>query len=237
MPSLVVHVALAGLVGAALLGREFDRRTILLVLAVPVVPDLDAFGGFLIPGSHRALLHTLLIPLALAALLYYDTRVRESSWLADRYGVRGVHVAWVAVVVYAVAGTGPDLFSGGGANPLYPLHDQFYALSGELQYSTTKGWEQTFVEVDLGGEAAADSGGTGSEGGADAGGPAIDAGQRGSTKDVHINSGIDPNRGAEPEDVERIFPIAQSGWQLLLVLTSGVVLAGRGVVGRATGER
>jgi hypothetical protein len=234
MPSLVVHVALAGLVGAALLGREYDRRSLLVVLLVPVIPDLDAFAGFVLPGTHRALLHTLLIPLALAALLYYDTQVRESSWLADRYGPRGVHVAWVAVVVYAVAGTGPDLFSGGGANPFYPLHDQFYAVSGELQYSTTAGWEQTFVELNLGGEAAADTGGGGGGGG---GGPAIDAGQRGSTRDVHINSGIDPTRGAEPADVERVFPVAQSGWQLLLVLTAGVVLAGKSVERRLTDRR
>jgi hypothetical protein len=249
MPSLVVHVALAALLGAALLGRECDRRSLLVVAAVPVVPDLDAFAGFVLPGTHRALLHTLLIPLALAALLYYDTQVRESSWLADRYGPRGVHVAWVAVVVYAVAGTGPDLFSDGGANPLYPLHDQFYEVSGELEYSTTRGWVQTFVDLHPG----AGSGGDEASGGASAaceaasGGDGsaaanpreggIDLGQRGSTKDVHINSGIDPTRGPECAGVERIFPVAQSGWQLLLVLTAGVMLVGRAVVRRATGER
>ena len=228
MPSLVVHVALAGLVGAALLGREFDRRSILLILLVPVIPDLDAFAGFVVPGSHRALLHTLLVPLGAAVVLYYDTRIRGSSWLRGRYGSRGVHVAWVAVVVYAFAGTGLDMFTGGGANPFYPLHDQFYAVSGRLQYSSTKGWEQTFVELNLD-PAPAD--------GASGGGRAVEAGQRGSTKDVHINSGIDPTRGAEPENVERIFPIAQSGWQLLLVLTSTMVLAGKFVERRLTGER
>jgi membrane-bound metal-dependent hydrolase YbcI (DUF457 family) len=236
MPSLVVHVALAGLVGAALLGREYDRRSVLLVLLVPVIPDLDAFAGFVLPGAHRALLHTLLIPLGAALLVSFDTHVRESSWLRGRYGARGVHLAWVAVVVYAFAGIGLDLFTRFGANPFYPLHDQFYAVSGELQYSTTVGWEQTFVELNLGGEAAADTGGGGGGSGGD-GGPAIDAGQRGSTEDVHINSGIDPTRGAEPADVERVFPVAQSGWQLLLVLTAGVVLVGRAVVRRATGER
>jgi hypothetical protein len=232
MPSLVVHVALAGLVGAALLGREFDRRSAAVVLAVPVVPDLDSFAGFVLPGTHRALLHTLLIPMGVAALLYYDTRVRESSWLAGRWGPRGVHVAWVAVVVYAFAGIGLDLFTGGGANPLYPLHDQFYAFSGRVEYSTADGWEQTFVEVTR--DAAADAGGEGGSGG---GGTTVDAGQRGSTAEVHVTSGIDPTRGAEPDGVERVFPVVRSGWQLLLVLTAGVVLAGKSVEGRLTGRR
>ena len=226
MPSLVVHVALAGLVGAALLGREFDRRSILLILLVPVIPDLDAFAGFVLPGSHRALLHTLFVPLGAAALLYYDTRVRESSWLWGRYGSRGVHVAWVAVVVYAFAGIGLDLFTGGGANPFYPLHDQFYAVSGKLQYSTTKGWVQTFVELHLDG--GFDSG---------SGERVVEAGQRGSTANVHINSGIDPTRGSESEGVERVFPVAQSGWQLLLELTAATVLAGKFVERRLTSER
>ena len=225
MPSLVVHVALAGLVGAALLGREFDRRSILLILFVPVIPDLDAFAGFVVPGGHRALLHTLLIPLGAAALLRYDTRIRQSSRLRGRYGPRGVRIAWVAVVVYAFAGIGLDLFTGGGANPFYPLHDQFYAVSGRLQYSTTKGWVQTFVDLNL------DAAGDGS------GGRVVEAGQRGSTGEVHVDSGVDPNRGAEPENVERVFPVVRSGWQLLLVLTSAAVLAGKFAERRLTGER
>jgi len=234
MPSLVVHVALAGLVGTALLGREFDRRSVLLILLVPVIPDLDAFGGFVVPGSHRALLHTLLIPLGAAVLVSYDTTVRESSWLRGRYGARGVHLAWVAVVVYAFAGIGLDLFTRFGANPLYPLHDQFYEVSGRLQYSTTAGWEQTFVELNLRTESGANAGSGGDAGG---GTRTVEAGQRGSTAEVHVNSGIDPNRGAEPENVERIFPVAQSGWQLLLVLTSAMVLVGKFAERRLSGGR
>jgi membrane-bound metal-dependent hydrolase YbcI (DUF457 family) len=234
MPSLVVHVALAGLVGTALLGREFDRRSVLLVLLVPVVPDLDAFGGFVVPGSHRALLHTLLIPLGAALVVWLDTHVRASSWLRGRYGARGVHLAWVAVVVYAFAGIGLDLFTRFGANPFYPLHDQFYAISGRLQYSTTVGWEQTFVELNLGAEAGTNAGSGGDAGG---GTRTVEAGQRGSTAEVHVNSGIDPNRGREPENVERIFPVAQSGWQLLLVLTSTVVLVGKFAERRLAGGR
>ncbi len=214
MPSTVVHCALAGLLAAALLGRAFDRRAVAIVLLVAVVPDLDVFAGLVLPGTHRALLHTLLVPLLAGALLTYDAR-REGSWLRGRYGARGVRVAWVSVLAYAVAGIGLDLFVG-GANPLYPLHDQFYRLSGRIEYSTQRGWVQTFVETVP----------------AEGGGRSVDAGQLGLTEEVHVSSGVDPTRGAEPEDVDRVFPVVRSGWQLLLVLASLVALGGRAAVER-----
>ena len=84
MPSLVVHLAPAGLLAAALLEAEFDARALGIVLAVTIVPDLDVFARFVIPGGHRSVLHTLLIPLVAGVLLYVDTRVRESSAVVDR---------------------------------------------------------------------------------------------------------------------------------------------------------
>ena len=215
MPSTVVHCALAGLLAAALLGPAFSRRSVAAVLGAAVVPDLDVLGGFLLPGTHRALLHTFLIPLALAALVHYDARVRERSRLRDRWGAAGVRVAWVCLLAYAVAGIGLDLFVG-GANPLYPVHDQFYRLNGGLEYSTRRGWVQTFVEFGSG---------------------EVDAGRVGSTDEVHVPSGVDPTRGAEPEEVDRVFPVVRSGWQLLLVVTSLIALAGRALDARRYSDR
>jgi inner membrane protein len=203
VPSTVVHCALAGLLAASLLGEDFDVRAVAVVLGATIIPDLDVVAGFLIPGGHRSVLHTLLFPLAVAALLSYDTRIRESSFVRRRWRARGVRVAWVSTVAIAFAAIGLDLVAG-GVNLFYPLHNQFYELSGEFVFSNNRGLVQTFVELGGGGEAA-----------------------RGSTAQVHINSGIDPNRGAEPENVERIFPVAQSGWQLLLILMSIFVLAVR----------
>ncbi|MFC6798790.1 MULTISPECIES: metal-dependent hydrolase [unclassified Haladaptatus] len=204
MPSTVVHLALAGLLAAGLLGDAFDRRALAVVLGVTIIPDLDVFAGFFVDGGHRSVLHTFLIPLAAAGVVYLDTR-RESSWLAERWGRRGVRVAWVSIVAFAVAGIGLDLFTA-GANVFYPVHDQFYRVSGELIYSTNRGLVQTFVDFSTG---------------------SPDPGAIGSSSEVHVNSGIDPNRGAEPEGVDRIFPVAQSGWQLLLIVTSCIVLWGR----------
>lgn len=218
MPSTLVHVAFGGLLGAGLLGAAIDRRAVLVVLAVPAIADLDAFATF-VPGGHRSVGHTLVLPLAAAALLVLDTRARarlrrldDRSMVRRRWGEWGVRVAWVAVAVYALAGIGLDLvMSGryGGVNLLYPFHDQFYRFDGRAFYSTTRGLVQTFVEV-----------------GVDGGG-GVDVGQRGTSEQVRIASPVDPSAGEAPETTERIFPIVGAGWQLLVVVASAFVLATR----------
>ena len=197
MPSLVVHLALAGVLAAALLGEELDGRALGVVFVATTIPDLDVFAGFVIPGGHRSVLHNVWIPLTGAGVLYYDTRVRDSSVVLDRWGQRGIDIGWVAIVAYVIAGIGLDLLY--GVNPLYPIHDQFYKLSGELVYSTQRGIVQTFV--DLGNQGLGSSGEVG-----------------------HVSSGVDPSEGAEPETVDRVFPVARAGWELFVTLTSMIVL-------------
>jgi inner membrane protein len=203
VPSTVVHCALAGLLAAGLLGDHFDGRAVAVVLAAAIIPDLDAFVGFFVSGGHRSVLHTLLFPLAGAALLSYDTHIREHSFVRERWRARGVRVAWVSIAAIVFVAIGLDLV-GGGVNLFYPIYDQFYEISGKLLFSNNRGLVQTFVELGEGSEAA-----------------------RGTTGQYRIGSGIDPTRGAEPKTVERIFPVAQSGWQLLLIFTSIFVLAVR----------
>lgn len=201
MPSTVVHLAVGALLAAALLGDEYDRRSLAVVLLVVAFPDLDTFVGMAVPGTHRAALHTLLVPLGLAAALAYDTRARERSTLLARYGSRGVTVAWVAVAAYVLAAIGPDLFYN-GVNLLYPVLDRFVAVSGELYLSSEHGLVQT---VWTHGQS-----------------PVV-----GTTADTHYRTGVDVVRGADPADAERVFPVAMSGLQLLLVVTGLVVTAAR----------
>lgn len=198
MPSLVVHLALAGLLAAALLGEELDGRALAVVFVVTAIPDLDVFAGFVIDGGHRSVLHNVWIPLIGALLLYSDTRAGAPSAVADRWGKRWIAVGWVCIAAYVIAGIGLDLLY--GVNPFYPIYDQFFKLTGELLYSTERGVIQTFA--DLG-----------------------DSGLGSSTEVGHVSSGVDPSRGAEPENVERVFPVARAGWELFLVCTSAVVLA------------
>jgi inner membrane protein len=202
MPSTVVHVAFGALVATALL-RVFDARTLGAVCAFTALPDLDTFLGVWIPGGHRALLHTAVLPLVLGALVAWDAR-RDGGWLQRRFGDTGPHVAGVGVVALALGGIAPDLMTN-GVNLLYPVHDTFYAFDGELQLSSTRGVVQTFVE--LGGEDADSVVGT--------------------TETVHYETGVDVERGDDPADAERLFPIVRSGMQLVVVATAAVAVWGR----------
>lgn len=193
MASTLVHLAIGALLAAALLEAEFDARALGVVLLATAFPDLDTFIGIALPGTHRALLHTALIPIGLALLVSYDTRVRETPWLASP---RAVRLAWVSVAAYALAGIGPDLFTN-GANVLYPFYDQFVSLSGRVWLTDQRGLVQTVWEVQ--------------------------ESTRGTTESVHYSTGVDTTRGSDPADVERVFPLVDTGFQLLVVLTSVVV--------------
>ncbi|WP_227353863.1 metal-dependent hydrolase [Haladaptatus salinisoli] len=196
MPSTVVHVAVAGLLATSLLADHFDARAALVVMAAAALPDLDTLVGLWVPGGHRAVLHTLLLPAGMGALLLVD-RAR-GNLIRRRWGDYGVRVAWVSLVSLLVAGIGLDLFTN-GVNALYPLHDQFYSVSGELSFSNERGLVQTFVETKA----------------------------RGSTETTHYRTGFDLARGPDPKRKERVFPVVQSGRQLLLGAMSFGILGFR----------
>lgn len=204
MPSTLVHLGIACLVAAALLGDAFRARTLAVVLLAVVVVDLDVFVGMVVVGAHRAAFHTLLLPALFGGLVTYDTRIREHSWLRHRLDGDASRTAWVTVVAVVFAAIGPDLMTN-GANLLYPIHDQFYALDGRIQLSTERGLVQTFVEEQT---------------------------ARGSTEDVQYYTGADPepeSTGSEQgePDVERTFMVVNSGMEALLVVLGGLTAAAR----------
>ncbi|MFC6989239.1 metal-dependent hydrolase [Haloplanus sp. GCM10025708] len=201
MPSTLVHVAVGGIVGAALLAAEFDRRSVAVVLVAAAVPDLDTFTGIYLLGTHRALLHTFVLPAAVGGVLLYDARARPRSIVRDRWGARGVRVAGVALLSLLFGGILPDLMTN-GVNVLYPLHDQFYTVDGELLLSNQRGLVQTFVELSP-------------------------PEQPRTTGNTHYWTGVDVARGEEPESVERVFPVVRSGLQLLVVLLGALTVGGR----------
>jgi hypothetical protein len=200
MPSTVVHLAIGGIVAATLLGDEFDRRAVVVVLAATAVPDLDTFAGLVVQGAHRALLHTLVLPAVAGVALTYDTRLRTGSRLRGRWGPRGVRVAWVALASLLVGGILPDLMTN-GVNAFYPLYDRFLTVDGELLLSNQRGLVQTFVD--------------------------LSADPQRTTTNTHYWTGVDPSPGAEPENVERIFPVVRSGFQLLVVGIGAFTLGAR----------
>jgi hypothetical protein len=215
MPSTLVHLAFGGMIAAALLGAAFDRRSLLVVLAVVAAPDLDSFLALFFVAGHRTLLHTYLVPIAASALLYVDLRLRDRSFVRGRWGPEGVRLAWVSVVALALAGIGLD-FVDHGVNPLWPLHDQFYVLDGRFEVSDQRGIVQSYVDLSPETEQS---------------GPR----SRGSSQEVNISTGVDPNPGGvgggpDPdtvEDPERMFPVVRHGWQLAILVAGTVVTAAR----------
>ncbi|MFC7077838.1 hypothetical protein [Haloarcula halophila] len=225
MPSLVVHYAFVGLLAATLLGAAFDRRSLLLALAVVTVPDIDSFIALVSEVGHRAALTNLVIPAVLGGLLAIDLSVRTESFVRSRWGAYGVRVAWFCVLVYAVGHVLFDAVSG-GANLFWPIHDQFYQFRGRLELSTQRGIVQTFVET--GGNGGAGGGGGSSGGGG--GLPTPDA--MGNTSEIQMDTAVDPDpSGTQDGPVDRIFPVARGGWQLYLLVVGTVATIGRFVVG------
>lgn len=208
MPSTIVHVALAGLLVAALLPDElFDHRAVVVAAGMTVLPDLDVFFGSLIAGAHRSLGHTLLFPAALAAAVAVDLR-RPEPFVRRLAGPAGGAVAAAGLFAMTAAGIGLD-YVVNGVNLFWPVHDQFFAANGRVVVSNQRGVVQTFVELPP--EPTGDGGG----------------GQPRTTNNTHYSTGVDPQRGEEPENVERVFPIVRSGWQLLLVAGSSVAVTAR----------
>jgi hypothetical protein len=208
MPSTLLHVALGGVIGCALLGAAFSPRAILAVLVAVAAVDLDTFIGWVVLGAHRSAFHTVLLPVALGVLLYYDVRVRETSSIRAHLGGTAPRVGGVAVVAVAFAGIGPDLVTN-GVNVFWPVHDQFYEVTGRTYLSDQQGFVQTFVEFQT--ESSDEQAGLGS------------------SQERQYTTGADtnPDQDGEPEVKERIFPLASSGTQLLLVATGALVVAQR----------
>lgn len=215
MPSTIVHGGFALLLAAGLLRGALDRRVLVGLLVIVAVPEIDSAAGLWLDGAHRALLHNLTVPLVVGLWLYWDTRLREAdrSWVRRRFGRRGVTVVWVVLFVHVFAHALLDYAHLEGINPFYPVYDRFLRLEGELALSTTDGVVQTFVDVDVGAD----------------GGEVADVGATGTTADTHVANPVEPSETVEKPDepVERLFPVAESGWQLFLALAGPFVLIAR----------
>lgn len=210
VPSTLVHLAVGALVGTALLGERFSPRALAVVLVATAAPDLDTFLFVVWSGAHRTALHTLVLPVVLAAGLYWDVHLRPASALRERFGSDGPSVAGVAVAALVAGGIFPDLFAN-GVNALWPLHDEFVRVDGRALLSDQRGLVQTFLETAT--EQAAEPTRT--------------------SENTRYATGVDPGPGRQPSGreperpPERVFPLAVGGWQLMLVVLSGFVVGVR----------
>lgn len=203
MPSLIPHAGLAVLLAIGLLGQFYSKKFLVVVLVVLAVPELDTVLGLVIDGAHRTLLHTLVLPGLFAIILAWDS-TRGNAWLRKRFGAFGVRLAWVALLVHVLAHVLLDWTHLEGINLLWPLHDQFFKLEGELYLSSSDGLVQTFVEISPDPETGRQS---------------IDAGGGGSRTETQVANPVQPGLNSEPDPVDRRFLLVNQGWQLYLVLT------------------
>lgn len=220
MAPTLVNVAFGVLLAAALLGPAFDRRSVGIVAAAAAAPDLDAVASLVVPGATNALFHTLLLPLAAGSVLYWDTIVRESSWVRERWGWRGVRIVWVSLAAVLVAGIGPELFGNEGVNLLYPLHDAYYLVAGRLVLSTQDGLVQTFVTL------SAERPGL------------LPLESLGTTATYAIPTWVNPD--GQPGlalGMDRELYLVRSGWQAVVVTAAAGMLVARGWRARQEGAR
>lgn len=208
MAGTVVHLAFSGMIAAGFLGAAYDRRSLLVVLGVTALPDLDSFIALVSVAGHRTVLHTFVVPITAALVLLADTKLRDRSLLRRRWGAWGVRVAWVSILAYAVSAIGLDMVRA-GVNAFWPVHDQFYVLDGKIELSDQQGVIQTFVEF----------------GGEDGSVPSPES--VGSSQEINYSTGVDPDPSGEVADPERIFPVVRAGWELVLLLVGTVVTAAR----------
>lgn len=219
MPSPVVHAGFALLLAAGLLKGAYDRPALAVVLIAVVLPEVDTLLGPVMPGAHRTVGHTFVLPAAAGLLIYYDTRIRRSSVLRERFADRGVRIAWVALFVHVFAHVLLDWAHLDGVNVLWPLHDRFFRLEGKLLLSSVDGFVQTFVDVSLDPE-------TGER--------HVDAGGTGTTGTVHVDNPVEPDDPADlagRETIDRRFPIANRGWRLYLLLVGVFAVVARRLQG------
>ncbi len=206
MPPTLVNVAVGILIGVALLGAAFDRRSIAIVALAAAAPDLDAAFALVDIGAPNAVFHSVFIPIGAGAVLYYDTQIREESWLRRRYGWYGIRVAWVALAAYAVAGIGFDVFSAESVAFLYPLSDRYFAVVGRFVLSTQDGVVQTYLTIGEGWLGLVSPG----------------------TTETHT-----VEAWTEPTDGERRIRLVESGYQAVLVVTALAAVPAKYLVERA----
>lgn len=108
MPSFLPHIVAPALVAAAFF--PVPRRTVLLLSPMVFVADLD----YLVQSQHRAVTHSVLIPLALLAVVVVLWRRRDASARFWEFATRpGAPVALSLSAFYYASHLLMDVFAGG----------------------------------------------------------------------------------------------------------------------------
>ncbi|MFA5944645.1 MAG: metal-dependent hydrolase, partial [Candidatus Thermoplasmatota archaeon] len=122
MPSFLPHAVAPALVAMAFF--RIPRRTVLLLLPLVWVPDLD----YLVQSQHRAVTHSMLIPLILLAAVVVLWRRRDPEARFWEFATRpGAPVGLSLASFFIASHLLMDVFAG-GVVLLWPFtYTNFYA--------------------------------------------------------------------------------------------------------------
>jgi hypothetical protein len=108
VPSFLPHAVAPALVAAAFF--PVPRRTLLLYLPLVWAPDLD----YLVQSQHRAVTHSILIPLVLLAVVAFLWRRRDRTARFWEFATRpGAPVGLSLSAFYVASHAFMDIFAGG----------------------------------------------------------------------------------------------------------------------------
>lgn len=195
MPSVIFHIAIAILIITGIFEEKLNLKTIFLVIAVIMVPDLDALTEIFWLGTHRTLLHNLYIPLILSIIFIYDFYIRDNSYIQKNWGIYGKKLTIVIIFCLTFVSIGLDLFYN-GVNLFWPIYDQFFILNGPIYYSTEEGLKLALFEIE----------------------------KAGPTSEVHLRTGFDMVQGTDPPNIERIFVLFGTGNQFLISVLAFIIV-------------
>lgn len=142
MPSFLPHIVVPALVAAAFF--PIRRRTALLLAPTVWLPDVD----YILPSQHRALTHSVLIPLLLLVAVVALWRSRDPTAAFWEFATRpGAPVALSLTSFFVASHLLMDVFAG-GVVLLWPVLDTNFYLAFEILLDTG---QNTFAPAGEGG--------------------------------------------------------------------------------------
>ncbi len=115
MPDWPVHI-IVPLLALLIVGRKEDRKYILLLLPLAIMPDFDSFVG-----QHRELLHNIFLPLLL---------LRLGMIIKQKKAI------FIIAAVYLASHVFMDMF-GGGVVLFYPFYNRMAFVDASLGLGTS----------------------------------------------------------------------------------------------------
>lgn len=113
MPDWPVHI-IVPLLALLIVGRKEDKKYILLLLPLAILPDFDSFVA-----QHRALLHNIFLPVL---FLLFGLVIKQKRTI------------FIIAAVYLASHVFMDMF-GGGVVLFYPLYNKMAFVDASLSLS------------------------------------------------------------------------------------------------------